>query len=54
MGVECSCDELADTTGSLDSALSLGGELLSSDDAGSLGEGTRSENLEEALEAIII
>lgn len=51
---ECSCDELADTTGSLDSSFGHAGELLGSDDASNGGEGTRSEDLEEALKRSVI
>lgn len=51
---QCSSNELANTTGGLDSLLSNLGELLSSDDAWSCWEGTRSQDLEEALEGWII
>ena len=42
-------DKLALTTGSLDSLLSLAGELLGVDHTGGGGEGARSEDLEVAL-----
>jgi hypothetical protein len=41
---------LADTTGSNDSAFSLAGELLGSNNDWSLGERARSEDLEVTLE----
>ncbi len=42
-------NKLAFTTGSLDSLLSLAGELLGVDHTGGGGEGARSEDLEVAL-----
>ena len=47
--VACSGDELADTTGSLDSLLSNFGEHLGADDAGFSNELALSADLEEAL-----
>lgn len=48
-GSDCSGDELADTTGSLDALLGDLGELLGSDDSGDSRDLTLSEDLEEAL-----
>jgi len=45
----CSGNKLADTTGLINSLLSLLGEFLSFDDNGVLGELTLSEYLKEAL-----
>lgn len=44
-----SSDELANTAGSLDTGLSLLGELLGLADEGGVGELTGTENLEETL-----
>lgn len=47
----CSCNELADATGSPDASLSDGGELLGADNAGNGRELALSEDLEVALKA---
>ena len=45
----CSCDEFAGTTGSLDAGFCVLGELLGSNETNTLGEFALSENLEIAL-----
>ena len=50
----CSCNELADATGSPDASLSNGGELLGADDAGGGRELALAEDLEVALQARIV
>jgi len=50
---DCSCDELADTTGGSDAFLRNAGELLGTDDAGHLGHLALAEDLEVALFQIV-